>query len=164
MKKIVEKIIVVFLVAAVVGGCGKDEPSSTANGAANTATNKVETAKKPKKARPLPVIDVLAPTSVVVRVNGHDITKADFSAWENLRMQIWAINKGLPMNVNNDESRKVRASNRMRVLGELVKGEMIRQHAQKEGITADEARVRAVEKKFLKEIRGRNSKANFETA
>ncbi len=164
MKKIVEKIIVVFLVAAVVGGCGKDEPSSTANSAANTATNKVEKAKKPKKARPLPVIDGLAPTSVVVRVNGHDITKADFSAWENLRMQIWAINKGFPMNVNNDESRKVRASNRMRVLGELVKGEMIRQHAQKEGITADEARVRAVEKKFLKEIRGRNSKANFETA
>ena len=165
MKNLVESLLAVLLVAAVAGGCGKDESSSAgAKDTANAATNKVEKAKKPKKARPQPVIDLLAPTSAVVRVNGHDITKNDFTAWENLRMQIWAVNKGLPLNVNNDEARKVRASNRMRALGELIRREMIRQYAEAEGIKADEARVKAIEKKFLKEIRGRNSKADFETA
>ena len=50
MKNLVKSLMVALLVAAVAGGCGKDESSSVAaKDAANAATNKVEKAKKPKK-------------------------------------------------------------------------------------------------------------------
>lgn len=115
--------------------------------------------KKKKAKRPLAVLDTLAPTSVIVRINGEDVTKGEFSTWENMRVKAWAITKGWKPDVVNAETRKFKFQNRARTLGEIVKYTLIGQHARAVGIKAEAKEVAAQERKLLRLLK--KPKASF---
>ena len=106
--------------AAILAGCdGDKKPVRTGKkGIVSTNASTNVTVKAKKKAKPLPLIDRLPATSVVVRVNGKDITKKDFSDWENLRVKIWAYAHGRPLDGKTDDVKRFKNGNRTRVIGE----------------------------------------------
>lgn len=112
-----------------------------------------------KKKRPQAVIDTLASTSVIVRVNGEDITKGNFATWERMRVRAWAITKGWKPDVANAETRKFKLQNRARTLGEMVKYTLIGQHARAEGIKVEAKDIAAQERKLLRLLK--KPKASF---
>lgn len=147
----------IFLLCAallVLAGCdnGSTVTDATSSAGKASTTNKVGKVKVGKP-RPLPVIDTLASTAVVVRVNGTSITRGQFAAQEDLKTRMWAIANGKTLTPPNKEVRDYRAQNRMNVLGELIKDELIRQYAKKHGIVTDPVRLSAREKDFLKAMK-----------
>lgn len=115
--------------------------------------------KKPtkKKKKPVAVIDTLAPTSVVIRINGEDVTKEQFSCRERVRVKVWAISKGLKPDTENAETRKFLLQNRARTLGEIVKNVLIGQYARAEGIQPDAKAVAEQERKWLRRLKKPNA-------
>ncbi len=115
--------------------------------------------KTPGKKKPAAVVDTLAPTSVIVCVNGENITQGEFVAWERMRMKVWAVSKGWKPDTVNAETRKYRLQNRMYNLGEMVKYALIGQHARAEGIEPDAKSIADQEQKFLRLLK--KTKENF---
>lgn len=151
--------IVLAAMAAAFAGCdrgeaptkGKPSRSAVKGGVYSAATNAVPAAKK--RAKPLPLIDRMPGTGVVVRVNGKDITKKEFADWESLRVKIWAYANGKPLDGKSDDVRRFKSGNRTRVIAELIKRELIQEYAKGNGIVVPEERMRAAERKFMKSIR-----------
>lgn len=109
--------------------------------------------KKRRTKKPLPVIDTLAPTSVIVRVNGEDITQGDFLAWERMRVKVWAITKGWKPDIVNAETQKFKLRHRNRTLVEMVKNTLIGQYARAEGIEPAAKEIAAEERKLLRLVK-----------
>ena len=117
-------IFVAFLACFLqFAGCERQESVAAPPKATTNEAARIEVAKRVKK--PVAVIDALAPTAVVVRVNGENITKADFIGWEQARVKTWAISKGWKPNIVNEDTEKYLKQSRARVLGELVKHKLI---------------------------------------
>ena len=112
---------------------------------------------KPKKAkakeRQIAVLDTLAPTSVIVRVNGEGITKDDFLAWERTRTKVFAMAKGWKPDTRNAETKKFRLQSRARALAELVKYKLIGQYAREQGIEPDAKELARQERMFLRLVK-----------
>ena len=138
-------------------GCDRQESVVAPSKATTNEVNRVAVVKRAKK--PIAVIDALAPTAVVVRVNGENITKADFIGWEQARVKTWAISKGWKPNIVNEDTEKYLKQSRARVLGELVKHKLIEQFARENGIVPDEKDVTHQERKFLRQVK--RPKAKF---
>jgi len=139
-------------VFALLAGCDGDDPSLS------TPTEQTAAKKSTKKHRkPQPIVDSLAPTSVIARVNGEDITQGEFKTWEKARTGAWAMARGWKPNIDNEETKKFRANGRMRALGELVKHKLIGQYAVKEGITVTEEGLSRQKSSFLQSINKRKS-------
>lgn len=158
LKKFDTKLVFLAVLAFVFFsfiGCDRE----TSNGP--TGVNQpVEEKKAERKAKkPQAVIDTLSPTSVVVRINGESITKAEFVAWESMRVKAWAITKGWKPDVINAETRKFKFQNRARTLGEIVKYTLIEQYARAEGIAAEANEVAVQERKLLRLLK--KPKASF---
>lgn len=117
--------------------------------------------KKTKNAN-CPIIDALHPTNVIVRVNGHDITKHEFAVWESAFSKMFAVTCGLNPNSVNPEINKFKMNNRMNVLQNIVKHSLIEQYANDHGISADESDVEACKKRFLELMKKQRLK--FENA
>ena len=143
--------IVVLAISSVVfaffAGCNRQDASVEKSPAAAKAPK----AKKPKK--PVAVVDSLAPTSVIVRVNGEAITKGDFTAWERTRTKVFAMAKGWKPDTKNEETKKFRLQNRGRALAELVKYALIAQYAREQGIEPDEKELLRQERMFLRIVK-----------
>ena len=147
-------------------GCGRQEPISSPTekssksdiveskqkvDEAKAKIDEVKTSVKKVK-KPVPVVDALAPTSVIVRVNGKDITKGEFAAWERARTKIWAMTRGWKPDVTNAKTKKFQMRNRTRALGELVKHVLIAQYALTEGIEPAKEEIAAGERRFLRSV------------
>lgn len=150
--------LVLVSLALLLCGCG-DGNSGQSSAKAGSGTNQVAKAKK-AAARPRALIDVLPSTGVVVRVNGHEITKGDYATWENLRCRIWALNTGKNPARPDEDLTRFRRNGRMAVLGELVKREQVRQFAAKKGLSAPAEKIREQEREHLRMIR--RGKATWE--
>lgn len=137
-------------------GCGRED--TTASQIKDTSLSETKRDRKKGK-KPAAVVDTLAPTSVIVRVNGEDITKGEFTTWENTRVKAWALAKGWKPDTVNAETRKFQLQNRARTLGEMVKYTLIGQHARAEGIEPTEKEVAAQERKMLRLLK--KPKASF---
>ena len=146
-------LAIVTLVFALFSGCDRQKAESSQNG--QSAAAEAKSAKqKPKKAkRPVAVVDSLAPTSVIVRINGEAITKGDFAVWERARTKVFAMAKGWKPDTVNAETKKFRLQNRARALSDLVKHTLIRQHARAEGIAPDARGVAVQERQFLRLVK-----------
>lgn len=150
-----------LLFALLFVGCERDgvdqvgEETAPAVNADQTGEAKVAKSKKP-----VAVIDALSPTSVVARVNGEEITKAEFVAWERARTKTWAMTRGWKPDTSNDDTKKFIRNSRVRALGELVKDVLIAQYAKAEGIEPTEKDVLAQKRKFLRRVK--KPKSTFE--
>ena len=120
----------------------------------NNKQKKAKQKKKKKSAvKQKPVLDTLAPTSVIVRVNGEAITKGEFITWERARTRAYAMSKGWKLNIKNDETKRFHAQSRTRALDELLKHKLIGQYAREQGIEPDEKELARQEKMFLREVK-----------
>ena len=159
LKKLDIKIVILTICALVLSsylGC-KPKEADPSNAKPSAAEKKP--AKKKKAKKPVAVIDTLAPTSVIVRVNGEEISQGEFATWERMRVRAWAVSKGWKPETVNAETRKFLLQNRARTLGELVKYTLIGQHARAKGIKPDAKEIAAQERKLLRLIK--KPKASF---
>ena len=159
LKKLDIKIVILTICALVLSsylGC-KPKEADPSQGKPPAAEKKP--AKKKKAKKPVAVIDTLAPTSVIVRVNGEEISQGEFATWERMRVRAWAVSKGWKPETVNAETRKFLLQNRARTLGELVKYTLIGQHARAKGIEPDAKEIAAQERKLLRLIK--KPKASF---
>lgn len=143
MKSLIN-ILSIGLLLLFVAGC----PGSSKK---PDVKDKPKAEKQPRKSR-YPV-DNLAPTSVVIRVNGHGITQADYRRCLRLRNKIYRITNRIPLDEKNEKARSFAKESRMHVPFELVRRELMRQEAQRVGIEVPEARIRKQEKRFMSVIR-----------
>jgi hypothetical protein len=132
----------VFLALAGCDASSEGSNASTANSVDSSDTKKTGT--KPKT-----FFDTLSATSIVVRVDGEEITKADVLAWWDARVQMYLAGRSL---TNAREAKRFKDSVRDRSLAELVRNAMIRSYANKKGITPRPERVKASEKRIMSEL------------
>ncbi|MBO7685699.1 MAG: hypothetical protein J6V72_04910 [Kiritimatiellae bacterium] len=155
-------IKVVFLtISAIVStsflGCGQKDAKlegkkATATEQSSEAAPRSVKSTKKKPGKPKPVIDMLPATSVVVRVNGENITKQDFTVWERTYVKIFAMLRGWSPNTVNAETKKFRHNNRSHVLDDLVTLALFRQYARAEGIEPDPKGLAQKERDFLRMV------------
>jgi len=158
MSRLTIHALVLGVLGLLLIGCGGDQ-GEKASAKADTGTNQVTKAKK-AAVRPRAPIDAMPATGVVVRVNGHDVTKAEYATWENLRCRIRALSMGRNPAKPDEDLMRFRRSGRMAVLGELIKREQVRQYAKEKGIVAPPEKIRQQEREHLRLIR--RGKATWE--
>ena len=139
--------IVAAFAFLALAGCGNSPET-----AADSSQKPVETTKKSRKDQPKTVFDALSTTSVIARVDGQDITKADMLAWWDARVKMSCVGRKVSMNDTSKETKNFRKATRDRSLAELVRNAMISSYATKEGITPDPKRIKAAEKRIMSEI------------
>ena len=150
-----------LLFALLFVGCERDGVDQGSEGTAPAVTtDQTGETKVAKPKKPVAVIDSLSPTSVVIRVNGEEITKAEFVAWERARTKTWAMTRGWKPDTSNDDTKKFIRNSRVRALGELVKNALIAQYAKAEGIEPEEKDVLTHKRKFLRRVK--KPKSSFE--
>ena len=144
-----------------------NESSKVSSKSSNDANKQKKIEEKPEsneikrwKTKKLAVVDMLAPTSVVMRVNGEAITKGEFITWERARTKAWSMAKGWKPDTVNAETRKYRLQNRARALAELLKHTLIGQYAKAEGIVPDKKELAYRERRFLRMVK--KPKSTFE--
>ncbi len=144
--KAVLSAIFLFVLAVFIVGCSDkgDGVHSGKNAAA------AEGKKKPKSFFP---VEYLAPTSVIMRINGAPITKADYAGWFRLRDRIFRATYRMSQKEKNDRTRSFARDNRDRMLGELMRRELMRQEAERLGVEVPETEIRKLEKRFMSAIR-----------
>lgn len=144
------------------GGIAPDRDGNGDRGAsgAKAADGKPAKGAKAKKKPPkiyFPV-DELAPTSVVIRVNGAAITKADYTDWYRLRDRIFRYRHRIPVGEKNKKAAEFARDSRSRMCAELVRRELMRQYAAEKGVVLAPARVQKAETAFAKMIGRKDGK------
>lgn len=159
MKNKIRFLFLLISVAFLYWGCDRSAVENDANetrksgdGGTNLVSNMKKSARAPKK-KPLPIIDTLVPTAVVVTVSGQAVTKEDFVATEMMRGKVWALTQGFPLDPLNKETTEKISKNRMGILGELIKDSLIRQYAEKKGIKPSPERFKIREHIYLKSMK-----------
>ena len=97
-------------------------------------------------------VDNLAPTTVVMLVNGCAVTQADYAGWYRLRERIYRVTNKLAKNEMSDRTRAFIRENRSRVVGDLLRRELMRQEAERLGVVVTEESIRRMEKRFMSSI------------
>ena len=150
------KIVLPVLFLALAG-C-----DATSDGSDESAGSEIakSTEVAPRKAAlPKTFFDTLSVTSVVVRVDGEEITKADVLAWWNARVKMFSAGRGLSL--DSKEAKRFRGAVRDRSFAELVRNAMIRSYALKHGIKPRPDRIKAAEKRIMAELR--KPKSSFQS-
>ena len=140
------RLLAAFAFLALVGCDNSPKPDT------DSSQSHVEAKQKSRKNQPKTVFDALSVTSVIARVDGQDITKADMLAWWDARVKMSCVGRKVPMNDTSKETKHFRKSTRDRSLAELIRNAMISSYAAKNGITPDPNRIRAAEKRIMAEI------------
>ncbi len=159
--------ICLLLLGGIVVGCDQSEIGKSGTEPAEQPTKaesegKEETVVAKKPVKPKALIDRLDPTSVVVRVNGVDITKGRYSSYERFRVMLWCVANKEPLNTKDVELKKFKVRGRMEAMGELLKRELLRQYAEKKNIVATEKMVASQQNKLLKTLH--KQKQSFDEA
>ncbi len=136
-------IVALFVLGLFLVGCS-DKDGKASSSAKSGAKKAIKSAYR---------IDSLPATSVVMRVNGHGITQADYAAWYRLREKIYRATYRLPPNETSDRTRSFIRDNRNRMAGELMRRELMRQEADRLGVVVPEENVRRLEKRFMAAIK-----------
>lgn len=98
-------------------------------------------------------IDNLAPTTVVMRVNGQPITQAAYREWYRLRDRIYRVRERFALNEKNSKTTSFADQSRRVVPSDLIQRELMRQEAERLGVTVPDSRLRNLEKRFMGSIR-----------
>lgn len=97
-------------------------------------------------------VDNLAPTTVVMLVNGCAVTQADYAGWYRLRERIYRVSNKLAQNDKSDRTRAFVKENRSRIMADLLRRELMRQEAERLGVVVPEESIRRMEKRFMSAI------------
>ena len=143
MRKLVSLLLPCALALFIVG-CSDNEKKGVAASRPSA---------KPKQLTSQYPVDNLAPTTVVMLVNGRAVTQADYAGWYRLRERIYRVTNKLSQNETSDMTRAFVRENRSRIVGDLMRRELMRQEAERLGVVVPEEAIRRMEKRFMSAIR-----------
>ena len=95
----------------------------------------------------------IASTNVIVRVNGISVTRGEYDAWMSLRDIVYGLNLGLDLHKRQDKVLTYRKATRETALFDLIRREILRQEAERRGVSPSLAQIQSGEKNFMKGIR-----------
>lgn len=95
----------------------------------------------------------LSPEDVLVRVNGRKILVSDYTVCRRLNDKLYRIKAKIDLDAVSEKASEHEKANEQRWPNELVRCELVRQEAERLGVTADEARLKAVWAKLLKSLK-----------
>ena len=127
----------VFAVAVIVAGCGKDERSVP--GVYIDESKSV-------------LMKDLSPRDVIVRVNGINVTKGDFLVRRSLTEKVYRLRNKIDLSVKSKKAKSYIREMEKSIPDEYIRHELFRQAADAEGIIVPETRMKAEFKKFLNYI------------
>lgn len=98
-------------------------------------------------------IDKLPGDAVVIQVNGKAITKDDYNRWLRMKELTYRLKNriqlsGVPAGKAGEDFVKFMTVSRVRMIGELVRRELTRQYAEKNGIQATDDLILQAEGRF----------------
>ena len=88
-------------------------------------------------------IEEMRPSDVIVRVNGKAITKRDYVLYQNSFAKVYRMARGISFDAENVGADDFVKSNEQRIPEILIKDELVRQAAAKEGIYATDDEIEA---------------------
>lgn len=88
-------------------------------------------------------IEQMRPSDVIVRVNGKPITKRDFVLYQNVFEKVHRMSMGVSFGVENPGVADFVKSNEQRIPEMLLKDELVRQAAAREGIAVTDEEIEA---------------------
>lgn len=109
-------------------------------------------------AYPSQVNPEIAPTSVIARVNGESIIRADFDAWMSLRDLVYGLHYGLDLSKRQEKIVTYRKATRDMVLLDLIRREVLRQESERRGLAPSSAALQVAQRNFMKGIRRANGR------
>ena len=93
------------------------------------------------------------PSDAIIRVNGRDITKAEYDLFCNLQGQIYCLKRSYPLKgKRNKELDRYLKNLATKAIQALVRREQMRQAAEKAGVTASEENIKRVKRDFMMSI------------
>ncbi len=93
------------------------------------------------------------PSDAILRINGHDITKAEYDLFCNLQGQIYCLKHSYPLKGRrNKELDRYLKNIAMKAIQAIVRREEMRQAAEKAGVTASEVNIARIKKEFMESI------------
>ena len=100
-----------------------------------------------------PLSPRLKPSDAIIRVNGRDITKAEYDLFCNLQGQIYCLKRSYPLKgKRNKELDRYLKNLATKAIQALVRREQMRQAAEKAGVTASEENIKRVKMDFMMSI------------
>ena len=145
MKKTIYMAVLAVL-AAALHGCGDKPEQKASDPDAQTAKG------KPSKKKSQFPVDDLSPDTVIATVNGVEILQSDYAKWRHLRDRIYRVANKIPFSEKSDKTSYFARDSRMHVPVEIIRRELMRQEAERLGITVTDADLRTGEKNFMKSL------------
>ena len=148
-------IYAMLLIASVffLSGCpGGDRAERRGIGLGEKGGGQSSSANRAAKKKSRYPIDSLAPTTVVIRVNGQPITQAEYRRWYVLRDKIYRVTQKIPFSERSDKTASFAQESRRLVPSDLIQRALMRQEGEKLGVSVPEKRLRRLEKEFMKAI------------
>ena len=130
--------MVLFLLAVVLVGCSPKEPPKAPGEYVG------------ENAR---LMSELGNNDVILRVNGHDFTKADFLVAVSMQDKIRRMCAGDPLTGENKPAEEYSRWARPRTLSEILRHALVRQYAEKNNITATKEELDVYVSKLLAKLR-----------
>lgn len=91
----------------------------------------------------------MASDEVIVRINGKEIRKSDFTALQNLQRKLFLLFNGSTAGVTLEDAERFLKANEQRVIPQLMRNEILRQAADRLGIVATAEEKNAYATKYL---------------
>lgn len=130
-------------------GCRRDQD----NGQAAEEEEEIVVPKRVDERNFSPLSPRFKPSDAIIRVNGRDITKAEYDLFCNLQGQIYCLKRNFPLKgKRNKELDRYLKNIAMKGIQALVRREEMRQVAEKAGVTASEVNIARIKKEFMESI------------
>lgn len=158
MRTVVTQLFVCIALPLVFLACGcSDSAESDQSTKQKDKQVSKESAKSVKKKDAVYFpIDEFAPTTVVIRVNGTGITKAEYSDWYSLKDRIFRAKNKISLRTNNKKTSDFANSSRPRICPELVRRELIRQFAVSNNVVLTQKQIERAETNFTRLLGAKN--------
>lgn len=130
-------------------GCRRDQD----NGQAAEEEEEIVVPKRVDERNFSPLSPRFKPSDAIIRVNGRDITKAEYDLFCNLQGQIYCLKHSYPLKGKRTKELDRYLKNlAVKGIQALVRREEMRQAAEKAGVTASEENIKRLKRDFMMSI------------
>lgn len=146
-------LTVLLSVSCLLVGCTDDSQSDKRGVVGEKAQNKAKSSLTRVKYLPSPINPTFKPRDVILRVNGKDITRAQYDLFFRTREKSFRRANMGALGEKDDKVRRYMASCRHELIGVFIRRELLRQAATKKGLKPTDEMFSAVANRFMRYIR-----------
>lgn len=137
----------------LIAGCTDDLQSGNSDTVAGKVQNKATRSVTKVNYLPSPINPAIKPQDAILRINGKDITRAEYDLLFRTREKSFRRANGASLGVKDDKVRRYMASCRHELIGVFIRRELLRQAAAKKGLEPTDESFSAIASRFLRYIR-----------